>query len=52
MTSYFSALVDFVSAHPHYAYSAVFLLALSEAEGRRDIDYDGRQSLCRTTRLH
>jgi membrane protein DedA with SNARE-associated domain len=31
MTSYFSALVDFVSAHPHYAYSAVFLLALSEA---------------------
>ena len=31
MTSYFSALVDFVSAHPHFAYSAVFLLALSEA---------------------
>jgi membrane protein DedA with SNARE-associated domain len=31
MTSYFSALVDFVSEHPHYTYSAVFLLALSEA---------------------
>jgi membrane protein DedA with SNARE-associated domain len=31
MTSYFSALVDFVSAHPHYAYSAIFLLALSES---------------------
>jgi membrane protein DedA with SNARE-associated domain len=31
MTSYFSALVDFVSAHPYYAYSAVFLLAMSEA---------------------
>jgi membrane protein DedA with SNARE-associated domain len=31
MTSYFSALVDFVSAHTHYAHSAIFLLALSEA---------------------
>ena len=31
MTSYFSALVDFVSAHPHYAHIAIFLLALSEA---------------------
>ena len=31
MTSYFSWLVDFVATHPHYAFSAVFLLALSEA---------------------
>jgi membrane protein DedA with SNARE-associated domain len=31
MTSYFSALVDFVTAHPHYAHVAIFLLALSEA---------------------
>src|SRR5450755_1049839 len=31
MTSYFSALVDFVSANPHYAHIAIFLLALSEA---------------------
>lgn len=31
MTSYFSALVDFVSAHSHYAHFAIFLLALSEA---------------------
>jgi len=31
MTTYFSALVDFVSAHPHYAHTAIFLLALSEA---------------------
>jgi membrane protein DedA with SNARE-associated domain len=31
MESYFSALVDFVSAHPHYAYITIFLLALSEA---------------------
>jgi membrane protein DedA with SNARE-associated domain len=31
MASYFSALVDFVSAHPHYAHIAIFLLALSEA---------------------
>jgi len=31
MATYFSALVDFVSAHPHYAHIAIFLLALSEA---------------------
>src|SRR5450830_1530263 len=31
MTSYFSALVDFVHAHSHYAHIAIFLLALSEA---------------------
>ena len=31
MESYFSALVDFVSAHPHYAHITIFLLALSEA---------------------
>jgi membrane protein DedA with SNARE-associated domain len=31
MESYFSALVDFVAAHPHYAHITVFLLALSEA---------------------
>jgi membrane protein YqaA with SNARE-associated domain len=31
MASYFSALVDFVSAHPHYAHVAIFLLALSES---------------------
>src|SRR6185437_3350880 len=31
MTSYFSMLTDFVSEHSHYAYIAVFLLALSEA---------------------
>ena len=31
MTSYFSALVDFVSAHSHYAHIAIFMLALSEA---------------------
>jgi membrane protein DedA with SNARE-associated domain len=31
MESFFSALVNFVSAHPHYAHFAVFLLALSEA---------------------
>jgi membrane protein DedA with SNARE-associated domain len=31
MTSYFSALLDFVSAHSHYAHIAIFLLALSEA---------------------
>src|SRR5476649_3022806 len=30
MASYFSALVDFVSAHPHYAHVAIFLLALSD----------------------
>jgi membrane protein DedA with SNARE-associated domain len=31
MISYFTALINFVSAHPHYAYVAIFLLALSEA---------------------
>ena len=31
MTSYFSWLIDFVGTHSHYAFSAVFLLALSEA---------------------
>ena len=31
MTSHFSQIVDFVAAHPHYALTAVFLLALSEA---------------------
>jgi membrane protein DedA with SNARE-associated domain len=31
MTSYFAAIVDFVAAHPHYAITAVFFLALSEA---------------------
>jgi len=31
MASYFSALVDFVAAHLHYANIAIFLLALSEA---------------------
>ncbi len=31
MESFFSALVNFVSAHSHYAHIAVFLLALSEA---------------------
>ena len=31
MTSYFSGLIDFVSAHSHYAYFAIFMLALSEA---------------------
>jgi membrane protein DedA with SNARE-associated domain len=31
MTSYFSWLVDFVRAHPPYVFTAVFLLALSEA---------------------
>ena len=31
MTSYFSALVDFVHAHSHYSHIAIFLLALSEA---------------------
>ena len=30
MTSYFSGFVDFVGAHPRYALTAVFLLALSE----------------------
>jgi membrane protein DedA with SNARE-associated domain len=31
MASYFSGFVDFVGAHAHYAFTAVFLLALSEA---------------------
>jgi membrane protein DedA with SNARE-associated domain len=31
MTSYFSALVDVVHAHSHYAHIVIFLLALSEA---------------------
>jgi membrane protein DedA with SNARE-associated domain len=31
MTTFFAAIVDFVSAHPHFAYAAVFLLAWSEA---------------------
>ena len=31
MTSYYSALVNFVSAHSHYAHIVIFLLALSEA---------------------
>jgi hypothetical protein len=34
MTSYFPGFVDFVGAHPHYALTAVFLLAL----GRRAPD--------------
>jgi membrane protein DedA with SNARE-associated domain len=31
MTPYFAVIVDFVAARPHYALTAVFLLALSEA---------------------
>ncbi|MGB6708061.1 MAG: DedA family protein [Pseudolabrys sp.] len=31
MTSYFSALIDFVHAHSQYTHIAIFLLALSEA---------------------
>jgi membrane protein DedA with SNARE-associated domain len=31
MTSYFAEFVNFVGTHPHYALTAVFLLALSEA---------------------
>src|SRR5438105_3432201 len=31
MTSYFERLIDFVGAHPHLSFLAVFLLALSEA---------------------
>ena len=31
MEAYFSVLVDFISAHPHYAHIAIFVLALSEA---------------------
>ena len=29
--SYFNGLIDFVGAHPHFAFAAVLLLALSEA---------------------
>ena len=31
MADFFSPIIDFVAAHPHYAIAAVFLLALSEA---------------------
>jgi membrane protein DedA with SNARE-associated domain len=31
MASYFAWIVDFVGRHPHYALTAIFLLALSEA---------------------
>ncbi len=31
MTSYSATMIGFVSAHPYYAYSAIFLAALSEA---------------------
>jgi membrane protein DedA with SNARE-associated domain len=31
LTAYFSPIIDFVAAYPHYAITAVFLLALSEA---------------------
>jgi membrane protein DedA with SNARE-associated domain len=31
MTSYFAWIVEFVGRHPHYALTAIFLLALSEA---------------------
>ena len=31
MTSYFAWIVDFVGRHPHYALTAIFLLALSQA---------------------
>jgi membrane protein DedA with SNARE-associated domain len=31
MTFYFRGLIDFVGSHPHFAFIAVFLLALSEA---------------------
>jgi len=31
MTSYFAPMIDVVSAHPYYAYSAIFLASLSEA---------------------
>lgn len=31
MSSYYSALIDFVAAHSHYAYGVIFLLAFSEA---------------------
>jgi len=31
MADYFSKLIVFIAAHPHYAVIAVFVLALSEA---------------------
>ena len=31
MTSYFAGIIDFIGTHPHYALTAIFLLALSEA---------------------
>ena len=31
MAGYFSQLIDFIASHPHYAVTAVFVLALSEA---------------------
>jgi membrane protein DedA with SNARE-associated domain len=31
MTSYFAEIVDFIGAHPHYALTAIFLLASSES---------------------
>jgi undecaprenyl-diphosphatase len=31
MMSIFSALTGFIASHPHFAYTAVFLLALSES---------------------
>ena len=31
MTSYFAGIVDFIGGHPHYALTAILLLALSEA---------------------
>ena len=31
MTSYFSGIIDFIGAHPNYAPTTIFLLALSEA---------------------
>jgi membrane protein DedA with SNARE-associated domain len=31
MTDYFTHITDFIATHPHYAVTAVFLLALSEA---------------------
>ena len=31
MTSYFAGIIDFIGGHPHFAVTAIFLLALSEA---------------------
>jgi membrane protein DedA with SNARE-associated domain len=31
MTSYFAGIVNFIGGHPHFALTAIFLLALSEA---------------------